>query len=67
MSRDGDSESMASRRRVWYYEHRRHLQSDAEETGAQTTRISGGNLTARREICYNSRRHEQYKGKGTFT
>lgn len=58
MSRDGDSGSMASRRRVWYYEHHRHLQSEAEQTDAQTTPVgvtaeistSGGDLTAHRGI-----------------
>ena len=67
MSRDGDSGSMASRRRVWYYEHRRHLQSEVKPTYTQTTPVSGlpeistsgGDLTAHRGICYNTHSHEQ--------
>lgn len=34
MSRDGDSGSMVSRRRVWYYVHRRHLQRERREEAA---------------------------------
>lgn len=67
MSRDGDSGSMASRRRVWYHVHRRNLQSEDEQTGAQTTPVgvspeistSEGDLTTHRGICYNTQRHEQ--------
>ena len=67
MSSDGDSGSMASRRRVWYYEQRRHLQCEAEQIDAQTTPVGvlheistqEGDLTSHREICYNTRRYEQ--------
>lgn len=67
MSRDGDSGEMASRRRVWYPEQRRHLQSEAEQTDAQSTPVGvlpgistqGGDLTAHLGICYNTRRHEK--------
>ena len=67
MSRDGDSGSMASRRRVWYYEDRRHLQREDEQTYAQATPVgaspristSRGDLTSHSEVCYNSHCHEQ--------
>lgn len=37
MSRDGDSGSMASRRRVWYHTHRRHsLDEENNPTGIET-------------------------------
>lgn len=58
MSRDGDSGEMESRRRVWYLEQRRHLQSEDEKTDAQSTPVGvsheistqGGELTAHRGI-----------------
>lgn len=34
MSREGYSGSMESRRRVWYYVHRRHLQIERREESA---------------------------------
>ena len=67
MSRDGDSGEMASRRRVLYYEQRRHLQSEDEQTDAQSTPVGvsheistqWGDLTAHLGICYNTRCYEQ--------